>query len=51
MSFNSFFRAIANCRSTAYELKLGTVEMDATADTEWVHRPYSNAAKKGRTVL
>lgn len=35
----------------AYEIKLGTVEDEATADTEWVHRPYSNAAKKGRTVL
>ncbi|KAI9366118.1 anticodon-binding protein [Zopfochytrium polystomum] len=35
----------------AYEVKLGTIEDDATADTEWVHRPYSNAARKGRTVL
>ncbi|KAJ3413618.1 snoRNA-binding rRNA-processing protein imp4 [Chytridiales sp. JEL 0842] len=34
-----------------YQIKLGTVEDEATADTEWVHRPYSNAAKKGRTAL
>ncbi|KAJ3328401.1 snoRNA-binding rRNA-processing protein imp4 [Blyttiomyces sp. JEL0837] len=35
----------------AYQVKLGIVDDEATADTEWVHRPYSNAAKKGRTVL
>ncbi|KAJ3215213.1 snoRNA-binding rRNA-processing protein imp4 [Dinochytrium kinnereticum] len=35
----------------AYEIKLGTVDIASTADTEWVHRPYSNAAKKGRTNL
>ncbi|KAJ3099067.1 snoRNA-binding rRNA-processing protein imp4 [Phlyctochytrium planicorne] len=35
----------------AYEIKLGTIDIAATADTEWVHRPYSNAARKGRTNL
>ncbi|KAI9352626.1 anticodon-binding protein [Obelidium mucronatum] len=34
-----------------YEIKLGTVEDEATADTEWVNRPYSNAARKGKLML
>ncbi|KAJ1552205.1 snoRNA-binding rRNA-processing protein imp4, partial [Cladochytrium tenue] len=34
-----------------YEIKLGTLDFESTADTEWVHRPYSNAARKGRTAL
>jgi U3 small nucleolar ribonucleoprotein protein IMP4 len=28
-----------------YEIKLGTVEV-VKADSEWVHRPYQNTAKK-----
>ncbi|XP_072026379.1 U3 small nucleolar ribonucleoprotein protein IMP4-like [Amphiura filiformis] len=31
-----------------YEIKLGTIENAATADVEWVHRPYMNTAKKRR---
>ncbi|KAI8607750.1 anticodon-binding protein [Chytriomyces sp. MP71] len=34
-----------------YEIKLGTIEDEATADTEWVNRPYSNAARKGKLTL
>ncbi|KAJ3118223.1 snoRNA-binding rRNA-processing protein imp4 [Physocladia obscura] len=34
-----------------YEIKLGTIEDEATADTEWVNRPYSNAARKGKLML
>ncbi|KAI8851723.1 anticodon-binding protein [Chytridium lagenaria] len=33
-----------------YEIKLGTVDISTTADTEWVHRPYSNAAKKDEQI-
>ncbi|KAJ3378955.1 snoRNA-binding rRNA-processing protein imp4 [Entophlyctis sp. JEL0112] len=34
-----------------YEIKLGTIEDEATADTEWVNRPYSNAVRKGKLML
>ena len=31
-----------------YEIKLGTLEAEAAADTEWALRPYMNTAKKRR---
>jgi len=31
-----------------YEIKLGTLEAEAAADTEWALRPFMNTAKKRR---
>ena len=31
-----------------YEIKLGTLEAEAAADTEWALRPYMNTAKRRR---
>ena len=31
-----------------YEIKLGTLEAEAAADTEWALRPYMNTARKRR---
>ena len=33
-----------------YQIKLGTLEMENSADTEWVLRPYMNTAKKKTTI-
>merc|ERR1712004_46087 len=33
-----------------YQIKLGTLEMENSADTEWVLRPYMNTAKKKTTL-
>ena len=31
-----------------YEVKLGTIEAEAAAETEWALRPYMNTSKKRR---
>jgi len=31
-----------------YEIKLGTLEAESAADTEWALRPYMNTSKKRR---
>ena len=31
-----------------YEIKLGTIEAEAAAETEWALRPYMNTSKKRR---
>lgn len=33
-----------------YHIKLGTVDEERAADTEWVHRPYMNTAAKRRFI-
>ncbi|XP_035212592.1 U3 small nucleolar ribonucleoprotein protein IMP4-like [Stegodyphus dumicola] len=33
-----------------YEIKLGTLDQDAVADTEWSLRPYTNTARKQRFI-
>lgn len=33
-----------------YQIKLGTLEMEASADVEWALKPYMNTAKKKTTI-